>query len=115
MGYLNDYRIYNTVLNDKDILFLYNKKASIDNKGNIYTNEFIEGSENNLLSIDQYPTNPTFQGSFVGTFTLVDCKDSKTNKATKITCTTAGQGFYIQNYNVFNKTGVALQNGKKYI
>ena len=115
MGYLNDYRIYNTVLNDKDILFLYNKKASIDNKGNIYTNEFIEGSENNLLSIDQYPTNPTFHGNFVGTFTLVDCKDSKTGKATKMTCTTAGQGFYIQNYNVFNKTGVALQNGKKYI
>ena len=32
-----------------------------------------------------------------------------------MTCTTAGSGFYIYNYNVFNTSGVVLQNGKQYI
>lgn len=41
-GYYSDVRIYTTTLSDQDILNLYQVNASIDNGGNIISNEFEE-------------------------------------------------------------------------
>ena len=41
-GYVDDYRVYHTLLSDADILDLYKTKAYITNKGDIETHQFIE-------------------------------------------------------------------------
>lgn len=48
-GYLADFKIYSTVLSASDILAEYNRKASIDRDGNLYTGEFVE--ENDRINI----------------------------------------------------------------
>ena len=41
-GNLSDFRIYGTALSNEDILELYKSSGSIDNKGNVFTGEYIE-------------------------------------------------------------------------
>ena len=43
IGALSDFRIYTTALSSDDILTLYNTAATIDNQGNLFTYEVVEG------------------------------------------------------------------------
>lgn len=42
-GYVDDYRVYHTLLSDTDIQNLYKTKAYITNQGDVETHQFIEG------------------------------------------------------------------------
>ena len=109
---LNDFRIYSTALSAEDIKQLYESKARIDKNGNVYCNQFIEiDNERNLLDTDQYWISGKTTGSY--TQEKVECSDSSTGFATKITCTEAGSGFYMSGHKVFNKTD--LIHGKQYV
>lgn len=46
-GYMNDFRIYATALDSSYIQYMYNKKHSIDNKGNVYSTKFLESNNSN--------------------------------------------------------------------
>lgn len=46
-GYMNDFRIYATALDSSYIQSLYNKKHSIDDKGNVYSTKFLESNNSN--------------------------------------------------------------------
>ena len=46
-GSISDFRIYNTALNEDDILSLYQTKAKIDKDGNMFCNQYIEDNDVN--------------------------------------------------------------------
>ena len=53
-GYLDDVRIYNSILSSSDILELYQTRAQLDNTGNLYLNELTNiGSSINLSESGQ--------------------------------------------------------------
>lgn len=112
-GELNDFRIYSTALSAEDIKQLYESRARIDKSGNLYCNQFVEmDNERNLLDTDDY----WISGQTSGTYKQekIECSDSVSGTATKITCTAAGSGgFYMSGHKVFDKT--TLINGKQYI
>ena len=112
-GRLNDFRIYATALTAEDIKQLYESRARIDKNGNLYGSQFIEiDNERNLLDTDHY----WISGQTSGTYKQekIECSDSSSGTATKITCTAAGSGgFYMAGHKVFDKTN--LVNGKQYI
>lgn len=47
--YIDDVRLYATALSDKDIKALYNVKAKIDNKSNLYCNQLVETKSENMM------------------------------------------------------------------
>lgn len=116
-GLIDDVQLFITTLSDDDIKQLYESKVRVDKDGNLFTGEFIESqtTEGNLLSSGwDFPTAHT-NNSGVFTAEMVDCSDSPTGKATKYTCTTVGNGFYIYGLDVFSKTTSRCIDGKKYI
>lgn len=59
-GNISDFRIYATALTEEQVLELYNTSVTIDNKGNIYSREYIE--DNNNLNITK---TGLFQSSII--------------------------------------------------
>lgn len=112
-GNITDFRIYCSELTAEDVRQMYFSKARIDKNGNVYCNQFVESNNmGNLLDDYQYPVNSTTR-SGVFSKVLVDCQDSITGKATKMTCNTAGLGFYIGG--CWNTARSKFVNGKQYI
>ena len=57
-GYLDDVRIYATPLSADEVKNIYETKASLDNTGNLYSDEFVEPGEKVLIK-EQYYTATT--------------------------------------------------------
>lgn len=53
-GYFDDIRIYNTELSDADILNLYQTRASIDNRGNLFIPEATENTLNRCPNFNNW-------------------------------------------------------------
>lgn len=90
-GYYSDVRIYATALPEDDIKKMYNTPTFIDDKNNILSHEFKE--ENEILAWAAYPEQHTDLNA-VFTRTLINDSTVPGGKVTKLTCTTAGSGFY---------------------
>lgn len=114
-GLIDDIKLFACTLSDEDIKKLYEVKSSIDKTGQIMCSNFIETNiTGNFFTDDQFPTVVTGNAGTVMKGELVDCKYANTGKATKLTCTTAGNGFYISGRGAFGGTSV-LEDGKQYV
>ena len=111
-GAMSDIRIYSTALSTEDIKELYNTAAYIDKDGSLRTYALIESGNENL-----------FEGAYTGggqvnpgayTRETIDCPESITGTARKITCTTAGNGFY-ESGTVWNNTKAKMIHGQQYV
>lgn len=72
--YVDDVRLYSTALSPEDIKALYNVKARIDNKSNLYCNQLVETkSENMMKPMDEINiSNEMHKFASDGTFTCTD-------------------------------------------
>lgn len=59
-GQESDFRIYYTALTPEQILELYNTSATIDNKGNIYSREYIENNKLNITKTGLFQCNKIY-------------------------------------------------------
>lgn len=114
-GLIDDIKLFACTLSDEDIKKLYEVKSNIDKTGQIMCSNFIETNiTGNFFTDDQFPTGVTGNAGTIMKGELVDCKYANTGKATKLTCTTAGNGFYISGRGAFGGTSV-LEDGKQYV
>lgn len=114
-GLVDDIKLFASTLSDEDIKKLYEVKSNINKTGQIMCSNFVETNiTGNFFTDDQFPTSVTGNAGAVMKGELVDCKYANTGKATKLTCTTAGNGFYISGRGAFGSTSV-LEDGKQYV
>ncbi len=59
-GSISDVRIYATALTPEQILELYNTSATIDNKGNVYSREYVENDELNVTKTGLFQCNKIY-------------------------------------------------------
>lgn len=59
-GQESDFRIYYTALTNEQILELYNTSATIDNKGNVYSREYIENNKLNITKTGLFQCNKIY-------------------------------------------------------
>ena len=98
----SDARIYSTALSAEDIKELYNTSAYIDKDGSLRTYALIESGNENLFEGAYTGTGQVSPGAY--TRETIDCPESITGTALKVTCTTAGNGFY--------ESGTAWKNAR---
>lgn len=114
-GSYSDARFYSTALSAEDILKLYEISGIIDNKGNIYSYEFID--TNNIIASDKYFTD---HSNFYDTFTrsIVDDSESPSGEAMKLTCTANGtqasRGYYFGNVEPWTTAKTKMVHGHTY-
>lgn len=114
-GLIDDIKLFACTLSDEDIKKLYEVKFNINKTGQIMCSNFVETNiTGNFFTDNQFPTSVTGNAGAVMKGELVDCKYANTGKATKLTCTTAGNGFYISGRGAFGGTSV-LEDGKQYV
>lgn len=114
-GLVDDIKLFASTLSDEDIKKLYEVKSNINKTGQIMCSNFVETNiTGNFFTDDQFPTGVTGNAGTVMKGELVDCKYANTGKATKLTCTTAGNGFHISGRGAFGSTSV-LEDGKQYV
>lgn len=113
-GNLSDFRIYNTALSDDDVLELYRTSATIDNEGNLQCYELIEENQENL-GYCNYGISSHWNHNGEYTRTVVDDNDAPSRKATKMECTTAGSGWYVDNRDItWEGAKDKMVHGQKY-
>lgn len=94
-AYIDDVRLYSTALSDEDIKALYNVKAKIDNKSNLYCNQLVETKSENLADYSLFEP-----GSYGGVEHSASYKDGiYTMTISSNTATAVGQqGPYFRGY-----------------
>lgn len=83
-GSIADFKIYSTVLSASDILAEYNRKASIDKSGILFTGEFVESSLINLMQITSYGIATQTWSSGLSNYTQTNCRVSLTKDGLRI-------------------------------
>jgi hypothetical protein len=81
-GYFDDIRIYANNLSDGDILSLYERRANIDNSGNVSVNRFVQ-KINNADPINQAIIDKTFSNG-LSSYTQSNCQVTLTDDGYRI-------------------------------
>lgn len=109
--YMDDVRLYATALNDKDIKALYNVRARIDNKSNLYCNQLVETKSENL--VDYSVIEPGTYGGVTWSANYNKQNDEFTMTIAGNTATTAGQqGPYFRGYEKYGPNHRPIANEK---
>lgn len=111
IGWLSDFRLYSTALSAEDIKELYNTAAYVDKDGSLRTYELIESGNESLTDSPLYVYDYATSGTF--TRETIDCPKSASGTALKITCTAAGNGFYMSSN--WNSAKAKMVHGQKYV
>ena len=111
-GHWSDARIYSTALSAEDIKELYNTAAYVDKDGSLRTYELIESGNKNLFEGTYTGTGQVSPGAY--TRETIDCPESITGTALKITCTTAGNGFY-ESGTAWTNARAKMIHGQQYV
>ena len=111
IGWLSDFRLYSTALSAEDIKELYNTAAYVDKDGSLRTYTLVESGEESMTESPLY----VYAYATSGTFTreTIDCPESASGTALKITCTAAGNGFYMSSN--WSSAKAKMVHGQQYV
>ena len=110
-GSMSDARIYSTALSAEDIKELYNTAAYVDKDGSLRTYELVESGNESLTDSPLYVYAYATSGTF--TTETIDCPESASGTALKITCTAAGNGFYMASN--WSSAKAKMVHGQQYV
>ena len=98
-AYIDDVRLYSTALSPEDIKALYNVKAKIDNKSNLYCNQLVETKPENMMKpMDEINiSNEMHKFASDGTFTCTDGIMKYTISSSTPSSSDPHSGFYFSN------------------
>ena len=111
IGWLSDFRLYSTALSAEDIKELYNTAAYVDKDGSLRTYTLVESGNESLTDSPLYVYDYATSGTF--TRETIDCPESASGTALKITCTAAGNGFYMSSN--WSSAKAKMVHGQKYV
>lgn len=111
IGWLSDFRLYSTALSAEDIKELYNTAAYVDKDGSLRTYELVESGNESLTDSPLYVYAYATSGTF--TTETIDCPESASGTALKITCTAAGNGFYMASN--WSSAKAKMVHGQQYV
>lgn len=110
-GKISDARVYSTALSAEDIKELYNTAAYVDKDGSLRTYELVESGNESLTDSPLYVYGYATSGTF--TRETIDCPESASGTALKITCTAAGNGFYMSSN--WSSAKAKMVHGQQYV